>query len=248
MKSPRAARRHQAGITLIGMMVGLVISLLTISAMLAIYKTSIDISVNASRSALRDGQMSAALLAAQIELQQAGYGIAPGEAGVLSVSPDGQQVLWRYSAYPQAGSRCAGLKLVTAPNDASIAVTPADAQSDRRGLYLLPGKACTSVDPAPSWGSDASERPRPLVSAAGFFVPTDKQGTALTDEAGGASLTGLRFQQVAGGGCLPYAQQADTEELPEQSQRIVLLAGSGEQLFSVCLPNVQTVVAATEGE
>lgn len=229
-------------------MVGLVISLLTISAMLAIYKTSIDVSTNASRIALRDGQVSAALLAAQMELQQAGYGIPPGEAGVLAVSQDGKQVLWRYSAYPQAGSRCAGLKLVTATSDSSIAVTPADAQSDRRGLYWLPDKACTSVHPAPTWGSDAAERPRPLVSAAGFFVPTDRQGTALTDEAGGVSLTGMRFQQVAGGGCLPYAQQTDTADLPEHSQRIVLWAGSGEQLFSVCLPNVQAAATPTGSE
>ena len=55
------------------MMIGLVISLLTIGAMLAIYKVAIEVSGNASRTATRDGQVSSAMLAAQIELQQAGY-------------------------------------------------------------------------------------------------------------------------------------------------------------------------------
>ena len=58
--------RLQAGQSLISMMVGLVISLITIAAMLTLYKVMIEVSGNASRSAMRDGQVSSAILAAQI--------------------------------------------------------------------------------------------------------------------------------------------------------------------------------------
>lgn len=245
MRAPHIVRRAQYGFTLISMMVGLVISLITICTMLAVYKASIDISTNAARGAVRDGQISVALLAAQVELQQVGYGLAPGESGVLSVSDDGREVLWRYRAYPQSGSRCAGLRLVTTPDDTRIETSPSDALGDRRGLYWLPGKSCTSVDPAPQWASNAQERPRLLASASSFFVPTNRQGGTLTDEAGSLTLTGLRFEQQASSGCLPYAQQSEIEELPSRMQRVILKTASGDQLFSACLPNIRT--APSEG-
>lgn len=245
MSSLYVTKRKQQGVTLIGMMVGLVISLITIAAMLAVYKASIDISTNASRSAVRDGQISAALLAAQVELQQAGFGLPPGEEGVLLVSEQGRQVLWRYSAYPLPGNRCAGLRLIMDDDDVSIELPPNDVQSDRRGLYWLPDQACASLEPAPTWGSGATERPRLLVSSAGFFVPLDRQGRMLTDEVGSPTLTGLRFEQHEGSDCLPYEQRERLDELSERVQRITLRAQSGNPLFSLCLPNVRT--RPTEG-
>lgn len=231
--------RAQRGQTLIGMMIGLLISLLTIVAMVAIYKSSISVATNASQTALRDGQVSAALLAAQIEMQQAGYGIDSSEAGVVAVSEDGREVLWRYRDGASPDSRCAGLRLVTDADGAGIAVIPAEAGSDRRGLYLLPGKPCASIEPAPTWGSATEERPRLLVSSSGFFAPIDMRGTELGDEDGGGSLEGLRFVRLAGGACLPYLQQTDAAELPQRSLRISLRNESAQEVFSACLPNVQ---------
>lgn len=239
MIAARTPRRSQRGQTLIGMMVGLLISLLTIVAMVAIYKTSIGIAANASQTALRDGQVSAALLAAQIEMQQAGYGIDADAPGVVAVSEDGKQVLWRYRDGSASDSRCAGLRLVTDTADASIPVMPAEAGSDLRGLYWLPEKPCATVEPAPTWGSDAEERPRLLASSSGFFAPIDTRGGELGDEDGGGSLEGLRFVRLSGGACLPYLQQTDTEELPKRSLRISLRKDAAHEVFSACLPNVQ---------
>lgn len=236
----RSLRHSQRGQTLIGMMVGLLISLLSIIAMVAIYKTSIAIAANASQTALRDGQISAAMLAAQVEMQQAGYGIDPAESGVLAVSDDGKQVLWRYRDGPASTSLCAGLRLVTDAVDASIPIIPAESGSDVRGLYWLPEKSCATVEPAPTWGSAADERPRLLVSSAGFFAPIDVHGGTLGDESGGGSLEGLRFVLSSGGACLPYLQQTDIDDLPKRSLRISLRKDAAHEVFSACLPNVQT--------
>jgi hypothetical protein len=236
MRPSRAGRVAQRGHSLISMMVGLVISLLTIAAMLAIYKTSIGISSNASQTALRDGQVSAALLAAQIELQQAGYGIEADAAEILSISADGRQVVWRYRSEIGGPSTCAGLRLITR-GAAEVAGERDD--SDLRGLYWLPGKPCESLVPAPTWSGSVQHRPKLLASPSAFYEPVDMQGTPLDDEDGAVALTGLRFVQVTGGACLPYLQQTDADDIPTRSQRVALRDASSQDVFSVCLPNVQ---------
>src|SRR5690606_13766993 len=70
------ARRTQRGQTLVGMMVGVMISLITIAGMLVLYKTMIEVTGQASSDSLRDGQVASALLAAQMDVHEAGYGIA----------------------------------------------------------------------------------------------------------------------------------------------------------------------------
>jgi hypothetical protein len=236
MRPVCTSRAAQRGQSLISMMVGLVISLLTIGAMLAIYKISIGISTNASQTALRDGQVSAALLAAQIELQQAGYGIEADAADILSISAGGRQVVWRYRSEIGGPSKCAGLRLI-ASGAGDVAGVRGD--SDLRGLYWLPGKPCESLTPEPTWNDSPRHRPTLLASPAAFYEPADMQGTPLDDEDGAVALTGLRFVRVSGGACLPYLQQTDGDDIPTRSQRVALRDASSQDVFSVCLPNVQ---------
>ena len=236
MRAARTSRAAQRGQSLIGMMVGLVISLLTIGAMLAVYKTSIGISSNASQTALRDGQVSAALLAAQIELQQAGYGIEADADEILSVSANGKDVVWRYRSEIGGASQCAGLRLVAT---GATEVAGERVGAARRGLYWLPGKPCDALVPASTWSGSVEHRPKLLASPSAFYAPVDMQGTPLDDEDGAVALTGLRFVQVAGGACLPYLQQTDADEIPTRSQRVALRDASSQDVFSVCLPNVQ---------
>lgn len=229
----RSARR-QRGQSLIGVMVGLLISLLTIAAMVAVYALMIDVSGNASRSAHRDGQLASALLTAQIEMQRAGFGVAPDETGVFAILDNGRQVVWRYSLYPEAGEACAGLRIVDDAASTAVPVTPADAGADRRGLYWLPAQACTSAETPPAWDSTGASAPRRLLSATGFFVQQDRSGNLFTDEAGLRSLQNASFQRD--GECsLPYAQQAG---LLDVSQRVSLKVGS-DVVFSACLSNLK---------
>lgn len=233
-RGPRGPCR-QRGQSLISMMVGVLISLLTIAAMVSIYRVLIDVSGNASRSAQRDGQLASALLTVQMEMQRAGFGIAPGEPGVLAIVDGGRQIVWRYSLHPDPGHACAGLRIATAANAPELPVTPADASADRRGLYWLPGRSCSAADdPALAWTAAGPLAPRRLVSATGFFVPQAADGTALGDEAGVHALAGAHFERD--GACsLPYAQQAD---LLPVSQRVSLKVGS-DVVFSTCLANLR---------
>lgn len=68
--------RHtrQSGITLISLMVGLTISMIVVLAMLATYKTTVAIAVDAGEGAKLNGQISTGVLAAEINLQSAGFG------------------------------------------------------------------------------------------------------------------------------------------------------------------------------
>lgn len=218
----------QGGQSLIGMMIGLMISTLTVAAMLATYKTLIDISNNASGSAQRDGQASSALLSAQIQLQQAGFGIDLGNesAGIgdlLAVSQQGRQAVWRFRQDAAGGDTvCAGLRIVP------------KSEGDPGGLFWLPPKACASAADAPTWSGSGADGAQALASGIVFFAPTDRAGNVLA-EAGSAPLDGnARF--VLGGGCsLPYAQQAGFSAV---SQDLQLVDGGGTRLFDACLPNI----------
>ncbi len=224
-----ASRRRQGGATLIGMMIGLVISLLTIAAMLAVYKMMIEISGNASRSAVRDGQVSLAMLSAQVEMQQAGYGIAADDTQpVLDVSDDDEaRVVWRFqSAVSGGASTCAGIEILRAPSGAR-----------EPGVYAMTPSACSS---AAGWTAGGYSL---LASKEAFFVAQDREGNDYTDEVGANLLANAVFELrdgSAGDGCtLPYAQQVSGAA--PSSQQVVLLAGGDADagvLFSVCLPNI----------
>lgn len=220
------SRHQQTGHSLISMMIGLVISLITISAMLVLYKTMIEVSANASRSALRDGQVSAALLAAQMDLQSAGFGVPAADAltSKLGVREAGKEVVWRYKAeLADAGFVCSGLRLV-----------------DGEGLYRFTPKTCSDVAVV-SW--TASEREL-LASSAAFFTPAQKNGSAFASgegEVGAMSLAaGYGFTLKAERQCLPYMQQDfSTSPMALPGQQLVMQqADGGSYLFQACLPNL----------
>jgi len=213
---PAAARLRQTGQSLISMMVGLVISLITIAAMLTLYKTMVGVSNEASVAARRDGQVSAGLLAAQIELQSAGFGVDPAAAPLasrLSISNDGKQVAWHYN--DGANDMCAGLWV------------------DANGIYRLrPVTGCVDAAAA-AWAANQRE---PLA-----LMPTTPDGNLIAfaaDEEGGASLAGYSFKQEPAS-CLPYRQQDFAITPAPAAQRVRLAnADDSKQLFSVCLPNL----------
>jgi len=210
---------------------------LTIAAMLVLYKNMIESTGNASRSALRDGQVASALLAAQIELQEAGFGIPAADTlgSRLAISNDGKQIAWRFKQELGQADLCAGLRLVDA----------ADSGTAVRGLYRLPPKLCGSAAAA-TW---ADTEWQPVAAEAAFFDPVQKDGSAFTGaerEVGALTLrgaaegAGYRFVAVPDA-CLPYQQQ-DTIE--RTGQRVILRQDSDDVLFSVCLPNLTVSPAA----
>lgn len=66
---------RQRGFNLISLMIGMVISLITVLAMLSLYRTLVGVSVESASLAKVEGQKASGLLTAQIALQQAGFGL-----------------------------------------------------------------------------------------------------------------------------------------------------------------------------
>lgn len=221
---PGAGR--QRGQTLISMMVGLVISLITIAAMMVLYKTMIEVSSNASRAALRDGQVSAALLAMQMDMQSAGFGVPASDSlgSKLVVRASGKELVWRYKTELSAsGFVCSGMRLV-----------------DGEGLYRLMPKGCADAS-AVNWNSN--ERQLTAGSAA-FFTPTQKDGSAYASgeaEVGAMTLApGYVFALKGERQCLPYMQQDfSTTPTAAVGQQLALERNdASSHLFVACLPNL----------
>lgn len=181
-RRPLRARRGQAGASLVSMMVGLVISLITIGAMLAVYRTAATVSTSAAATTQREGQLASALLGAQIELQQAGFGLEAGEAG-LELTPT--EVAWRYRRELGGPLFCAGLRIGTSGQGADTAAT----------LFQLQEKDCP--------GALEAGAARPLI-----VLPPAIAGDPA-QEAGHVDLPSLRFEQADDSACLPYEQHRD---------------------------------------
>lgn len=218
------SRRRQRGVTLIGTLVGLLLSLLGVAAMLALYRSMVSVSTEAASSAQRDTQLVSAMLGAQMNLQAAGWRIEPGTPGDnVRIAADGRTVLWRYRDVAGGPMLCEGLRL-----------SAADAADAEAGLHLLPATPCTGVDdPALTWDSPGQPVPVRLVSAVGFH-----QGQG---EVSALRLANARFHMQAAT-CLPYGQG-----VPVREHVLLTLDADGMRLFGVCLQNIRGAAIAPAG-
>lgn len=76
-----AGTRKPHGASLISLMVGIVISMLIMLAMMTLYRDTIHTAVSAGQDATSDGERASGLLAAQIQLQAAGFGLTTPTLG-----------------------------------------------------------------------------------------------------------------------------------------------------------------------
>lgn len=233
-------RSRVRGQSLVSILVGVVISLLTIAAMLALYRNLVNTSSEAARSSLRDGNVTSAATSARIYLQEAGFGILPDDPllSKLLIIKAGKQVVWRYKQSLGDKDLCAGLQLVDGFNSSG--------KSSAQGLFYLQPKVCnqTSISSI-TWAQD--ERITLLANAAAdpasaFFTPAHPNDTPEADEVGALTLQpqgaeGYTFRLQADN-CLPYRQQAG---VLSQAQRLTLAASDRDVLFSTCLPNLKSL-------
>ncbi|WP_329741426.1 hypothetical protein [Dyella sp. A6] len=90
--------RREVGFTLISMMIGMVIALISVAAMLMLYRTLIVTAKQVNTQATRDREVAVGSLVSQEEIQQAGFGIADAAAGTdLVVLKDAALVEGRLS-------------------------------------------------------------------------------------------------------------------------------------------------------
>ncbi|MDP2418176.1 MAG: hypothetical protein U1D25_01915 [Hydrogenophaga sp.] len=126
-RSPHGTHATQRGVTIISTMVGLTLGLLSVLAMFTLYLTQVRQIEGTStepgvrsRSAL-DGQLSLGLLALQLDLQQAGFGLTAPEWGtdLLSTTNAGGQIHaigWRWRDMASGVVSCSGMRYVATAN------------------------------------------------------------------------------------------------------------------------------------
>ncbi|RQO58652.1 hypothetical protein DBR47_13260 [Paucibacter sp. KBW04] len=127
-------RQGQEGLSLIGLMVGLLISMLAILAAVTLYKNTVKTVYGEKglvRNAVQDGQLAAGLMSAQIALQSAGYGLD-------LASSDKHLLLLASASLNSQGSRLSGTPLALGEDEQSsnalIWMFDADPSPDRAQL------------------------------------------------------------------------------------------------------------------
>ena len=158
LQRPRL-RRSMQGVTLVGLMVGLVISMLVVVGMMTVFRTVVQATLQSRQTAAEDDRRVSALMRMALHLQDAGFGLQAPAYGaqllVLSgaslalasdgtyrlsgtrVEPDVENaasnaVLWAYDLSASGTVQCAGFVYEAADNAAA------------RLVYLAPAN-CSGV-------------------------------------------------------------------------------------------------------
>ena len=136
-------RDRQLGFTLIELMIGMTISLISVLAMLSLYKTSANITAASKLGANIDGQIAAGLLAADRFMQGAGY--KGGDSTASSASYNSDLVLITGAAL--TGSTLSGTAYTATPTtiptagNALVWLYNASGTYQLQGLYAAPSSA-----------------------------------------------------------------------------------------------------------
>ena len=208
-------RGKQRGESVIGILVALVISVFSAIAMLTTYRTMVEISIPATRTAKREGQAATALITAQTELQQAGFGILDSETTptlYLDPTENNRKVVWSFRETLGGSIRCAGLLI--------RASTP---PVDGDGIYFLAPADCSAANDA-----SVTFQSRLLATASVLFEPSAAEETRSYD------LSQAVFVLAPGSNCGPYGVPGS-----RMSSQLLQLKDLGRDavVFSHCLSN-----------
>lgn len=208
-------KKYQKGEGLVGAMVGLVLSLITVAAMLMVHKTMAISSLQVNQEMTRDGQVVSSSQIAELEIQQAGYGITNGSASDnLWVDPTGRQITWRYKVNLSDNQTvCGGMRII-----------PENIGEQKAGLYLMSKVNCSSASQSGLWASNVSKL-RQVAAESAFFKNTEGEALAL-------SLTDAVFVKENSSACFPYGH------ISEGEHPMVSLLIEGNPMFKACLPNL----------
>ena len=209
--------RHQQGMTLVSTLVGVTLSLVTLGAMMMLHRTLAVSSTETNQELQRDSQVWSATQNALKEIQQAGFGITPGEAGQnLWTSSNGKQVSWRYrQSLTDTGYRCGGLWVVSE-----------ETRGVPAGFYLFRDVPCASAGQDTVWEAIYPQR-QTLASGRAFYEASE--GEVL-----GMKLSQAVFVKENAAACLPYA----SAEQASASHPMVSLLIEGQTVFRSCLVNL----------
>lgn len=120
-----SVKHDQAGMSLISLMIGILISMIGILAGFLLYQNMVKVTLQTRADATQDGQLASAMLSLQLQLQSAGFGIDkaanPGPHLALVSGPP-QALYWRYLNDPANSNSavCAGFRVEDVVVDGSI--------------------------------------------------------------------------------------------------------------------------------
>ncbi|AZN35744.1 PilW family protein [Iodobacter ciconiae] len=168
--------KSQRGISLISMMVGITISLITAVAMLTLFRHSIKISANTTQFSKQDAERTSAMTVAPILLQDAGFGIT-------DASVSGNIIALKNATFSSANKLSGNATANGEAANAIVWLRNLGTNLECSALFAAPGKGlmllgpvnCTGITawPAASWGPA-----KPLANLGTFnFVLSNTVGT-----------------------------------------------------------------------
>lgn len=217
----------QRGMTLVSLMVGMLLSIISILAGMMLFQNMARVSIESRADAAQNGQLSSAMLALQLELQSAGYGIDPEVPGThlqRVVEGTTQTLYWRYRETNPAGLICRAFRIQDIENN-----------TRRQLQFLAPVTAASCT-------ADAD-----LASLAGNWAIASVQAEFRT----GATIGSLPLitLALAQRDCFPYGMgesatyQMVTVTADNAARRAAADAGSvapnAPIVYDFCLPNLR---------
>lgn len=231
MAASKLSRRDkQSGISLIGLMVGLFISMMCILASLTLYKNLIHVAAESKVDTVFDGQMTTALMVAQMQIQTAGFGI--DDAGtddiVVQTTPQAgsvdakSELLWRYQE--GATVKCVGLV------DETVSVT------ENSESYIFRRLMMQQVDSGCNTTTNLVDM---TWTPSSVLARWNRIGTLKTYINGGNNLFNYSLATVQ---CSPFGAVAQDQHLQitittPSSTTLNTSAGTAENSLLLCLPN-----------
>lgn len=236
-----ARAQTQRGLTLIGLMVGLLISSIVVLSMFILYRTIVHITVDSTESARRDADLMSGMLAANMRLQGAGFAVVDAAYGThllvlrnAAIPADGAGMS---GTAQTAGQPMEGNGVVWSSTDLdgstrceALVPTPGDGTEASTGMSYTYATPCNGIA---QWQSLPWKAPSPIITRAKVDVSvrtTACKPFGIEQGPGGIQLTlyALDSMQLA---AYADANHTEVEPSPLQAQ------STGVSKNSVCLAN-----------
>lgn len=216
-------------------MIGMTLSLISILAMLALYKNMVGISVRSIQDAQQDGQVSAGFLTAQLEMRNAGFGMdlpISNSIVLLAGATLTNNTLRATNEYPQPVENTGNALVWVSQLSSTVAPSCAGLLAQDGQLFYLKGaSSCTEIAHwrTTNWTS--------TVLVAAPKSPTDDSNYGNLQPAG--------FFKTESAPCWPFGK---TETLTNRLKVIMTASISAKDsagnavksVSEICLPNLPT--------
>ena len=236
-----ACARAQRGVTLIGLMVGLLITSIVVLSTFILYRTIVHITVDSTESARRDADLMSGMLAANMRLQGAGFGVVDAAYGT-------HLLVIKNATIPKNGGGMSGsAQSATPPIEGNAVVwsstdldgsnlcealvpTPTDSGQSATGMSYTYASPCSGVA---QWQSLPWKAPSPIIVKAKVDVavkPTACKPFGIEQGPGGIQLTLYALDSMQ------LASYADANH-PLDEPTPLEATSTGVSKNSVCLAN-----------